>query len=247
MNDYATCVEVSETNGVLPNVAYDAQFNIGSSQGNSAGINPDRFERATILASQFKFYRATRVEYTYQPLFNTYQAGSGASVPYLYQVMNRSGEQQPTAAGAPTLSRFQLQRMGATPEKLIKTLFKSYKPNTLVGTASSHNLATGGSLGKTSAFINWSFTPKYDEWLSTEILKGSYPLASGSPNINAAIVQPPNYYGHWFYIHQDDVNGEVPVCDILVKVHFEFKDPRSLDDTRTSAMSDIARQFPTAE
>lgn len=246
MNDYATCVEVVEINNVLPNAGYDGQFNIGSAEG-FAGPQVDRFKRATILASQYKFYRATRVEYQYTPLFSTYQAGAGASVPYLYQVMNRNGEQQPTnVSGVATLSRQLLQRMGATPTKLTKQIVKSYKPNTLVGTASQHRLSNGGSLGKTEAFISWNFTPKYDEWISTEALKTSYPIMQGT-GADSAIMSPPNYYGHWWYIQQDDPNELVPVCDVLVKIHFEFKDPRSLDDTRTEDMSAIAQLLPTAE
>jgi len=237
MNDYASCVEVQEINNVLPNAGYDAQFNIGSAVGGI--LAADRFQRATILASQYRFFRCSRVEYIYQPLFNTYQAGAGASVPYLYQVMNRNGEQQPTTP----LTRLQLQRMGATPIKLTKQIVKSYKPNTLVGTASTHNLIAGDGLGKTQMAVKWSFTPKYDEWLSSELLKTTY-IAPTTPLV---IGGPANYYGHWFYVQQDDPNELVPVCDILVKTFWEFKDPSSKDDTLQAQMSGIAQLLPTGQ
>jgi len=241
MNDYATCVEVQEINNVLPNAGYSNEFSIQSASGSVTGIAADRFQRATILASQYKFYRCTRVEYTFQPLFNTFQAGAGASLPYLYTVMNRSGEQLPTTP----LSRLQLQRMGATPVKLTKQTVKSYKPNTLQGTAASHRIQPNGGLGLSSGFVQWTFTPKYDEWQSSEILKGTY-IGPATSNDSTRLM-PANYYGHWYYIQQDDPNELVPVCDILVKVHWEFKDPRSPDDKISQAMSDEARLLPTGE
>lgn len=246
MNDMATVTEVVEQKDLLPNNIYNTAFRIDAVTDEG---QPDsqRFMRALIVASQYKFYRCSRVEYEYLPAYNTFQDGSGTTVPYLYHVMNRTGEQLPN----PPYDNAYLQRMGATPMKLTKAIAKSYKPNTLVGTASTHSIvqATNPS-GIPGGNIRWTFTPKYDEWQSTEFLQptpNGVESAGGVP-LNPAGFGPSTYYGHYIYIKQDkDAVAEDPVCDLIVKVHWEFKDPRSMNDKTTEDMADIAQLFPTQQ
>jgi len=157
--------------------------------------------------------------------------------------MNRSGEQLPVAP----YDNGMLQRMGASPIKMTKTITKAYKPNTLIGTASTHDIDAGGV--QSTSRINWTFTPQYDQWQSTEVLKQDFQGESGGGSpVNATGLSPATYYGHWFYIKQDlDKIAEDPVADLMVKVHWEFKEPRSLNDTRQESMSNIASLFPTGQ
>lgn len=241
-SDQATCCEVVEIANITPNTVYNTAFRIDAAvDGNSPASV--RFQRATILASQYKFYRCSKVEYEYLPSYNTFQDGQGTTVPYLFQVMNRNGEELPAAP----YDNAMFQRMGATPLKLTKKLMKSYKPNTLVGTAATHDIRAGGS--QSNATINWTFTPQYDTWQSTEVLElDDQGNSGGGTPLNSAGLAPATYYGHWFYVKQDlDRTAEDPVCDVLVKVHWEFKGPRSLNDTRTVEMANIAALFPTGQ
>ena len=229
VRDHATCTEVVEqTNALVGNVPYQTEFNIDGIQGTETG---SRFTRASILASQYKFYRATKVEYMYIPSYNTFQEGSGSTIPYIFTVMNRSGEQLPASG----LSKAQIERMGATPVKFNKTVLKTYKPNILVGTASTHKLVQGTNpTGYPGGVINWSFTPKYDEWLSTEILGTTPAIANpGGPTITQAGFAPPTYYGHWSYLQQDRPTETLGT--LVIKVHWEFKEPRSLQDATNLA------------
>lgn len=237
--DHATCTEVVEYDNIIPNAPYDTKFSIQSVR-DGATDQTTRFQRATVLASQYKLYRCTKVEYEYLPLFNTYQEGSGASVPYLYYSMNRNGEQFPTTG----VTRATLERQGATPQKLSKKFTLAYKPNTLAGTASNHRLVLG-TANPTGGVISWTFTPKYDEWFTTEILQTTPAVNNpGGPTITQAGFAPPEYYGHWFVVQQDGAEA-VPICDVIVKVHWEFKEPRIPSDYIEGKLADLAQLFPT--
>lgn len=242
--DQATCTEIVEIPDLLPNNVYNTAFRIDAATEDGIASSV-RFQRATILASQYKFYRCSRVEYEYLPSYNTFQDGSGTTVPYLFQVMNRNGEELPAAP----YDNAMFQRMGASPVKMTKTITKAYKPNTLVGTVSSKDIVPATNpTGIPGGNINWTFTPKYDEWQSTEFLQ-STPSGVESPGgvpLNPAGFGPSTYYGHWFYIKQDkDAVAEDPVADLLVRVHWEFKEPRSLNDNNQGKMAKIAELFPT--
>nr|WAE42328.1 MAG: capsid protein [Cressdnaviricota sp.] len=245
MNDMATVTEVVEQADLLPNTVYNTAFRIDAITQDETAVS-QRFMRALTVASQYKFYRCSRVEYEYIPSYNTFQDGSGTTVPYLYHVMNRTGEELP----APPYDNAFLQRMGAMPIKLTKQITKSYKPNTLMGTCSTHDLVAGTNpTGNPGGNIRWTFTPKYDEWQSTEFLGLTPQQASAGGNTMTQVgFAPSTYYGHYAYIKQDrDATGEDPVCDLIVKVCWEFKDPRSLNDTREAQMANIAQLFPTQQ
>jgi len=246
MNDFATVTEVVEQADLMPNKVYNTAFRIDAVVDDNVESS-QRFQRAITVASQYRFYRCSRVEYQYIPSYNTFQDGSGTTVPYLYHVMNRSGEELPNAP----IDNAYLQRMGATPVKMTKTIVKSYKPNTLVGTAATHDIVPGTNPGGIpGGNIRWTFTPKYDEWQSTEFLQPT-PNGVESPGgipLNPAGFGPSSYYGHYFYIKQDkDAVAEDPVGDLMVKVHWQFKDPRSMNDTRTKELADVAQLFPTQQ
>lgn len=242
MQDHATCTEVVEQTDILSaNVPYQTEFNILGLQGNESS---SVFARASILASQYKFYRATKVEYMYVPAYNTFQDGAGFSIPYIFTVMNRNGEQLP----ASSMTKAQIERMGATPTKFSKTLVKCYKPNTLAGTASQHKIVAGTNpTGNPGGLINWTFTPKYDEWLSSEILFTTPGQSSAGGNtMQSAGFAPANYYGHWSYISQSGAGSDT-LGTLIIKVHWEFKEPRSLTDGPTVIMQKQAVLAPTQQ
>jgi len=242
-SDQATCTEIVEIPNLSPNTVYNTAFRIDAATEDNIASS-QRFMRAIILASQYKFYRCSKVEYEWLPAYNTFQDGNGTSVPYLYCVMNRNGEELPVGP----YDNAMLQRMGSSPIKMTKAITKAYKPNTLVGTASQHDIVPATNpTGIPGGNIKWTFTPKYDEWQSTEFLQATPEQASAGGNTMASAgFGPATYYGHWFYIKQDaDAVPSAEVADLLVKVHWEFKEPRSLNDTRQGKMTDIAQLFPT--
>jgi len=83
-----------------------------------------QFPRACAVAGNFQWYKAAKVTWTYEPLYNTFQSQQGAaSKPYLYIVMNRTQN----LANAAALN--QIQACGAKPVALVGTRKISYKPN----------------------------------------------------------------------------------------------------------------------
>lgn len=99
--------------------------NIASNQDYGYVFCLAQFERAARIATNFKFYKPARVTWTYEPMFNTYQADSMAGtpgIPYLYSAMNRTQDNQVYVVG-------DYLAQGAKPKKLAKIIKMSYVPN----------------------------------------------------------------------------------------------------------------------
>ena len=108
----AKITEVVEFTDLNPNFVTNLNFNLS------------QFDRASQIAPSFKWYKAAKVTWYIEPLFNTFQEGSGAaaSIPYLYHTMNRT--QDTTGQNIADL-----QAMGASPRKMTSKMKFSYKPN----------------------------------------------------------------------------------------------------------------------
>jgi len=172
---FAHCIETVDYRDVSGNVGYSATFTLND------------FTRAPIIASQYRWYRAKKVEWIYQPFYNTFQEGSGdtaAVIPNLLWIMNRN---QAAVDNNGIISRGLLEQMGAKPIKFTKNYSVSYKPNwcmpglqaaTSVQGANVSSpaiqVATGGvSLGMTTS----------TNWLSTSGL-GFATLGAGAAIVN---------------------------------------------------------------
>jgi len=106
----ASIVETFDVFDLSGNTPYNAQFSLS------------QFNRALVVASQYQWYRATKVEWSYEPFYDTFQDGiTPATVPQLFWQMNRSGENN-------VGSRADLERMGAIPKKFTKNIVIAYKP-----------------------------------------------------------------------------------------------------------------------
>ena len=137
------------------------------------------------------------------------------------------------------MTRAVLERRGAVPIKFTREIKKVYKPNTLIGVAAVHQIVAGTNPGGTpGGLINWSFTPKYDQWLSSEILLATPGQASAGGNtMSSAGFAPPNYYGLDFLVDQDgDAVPEVPVGKLTIKAHWSFHQPRTLTTANTNTV-----------
>lgn len=227
MKDRASCVTSVEFDDLNLLTSYATQFDIMS------------FDRALSLAAQFQFYRATKVEYIYEPLFNTYQEGAGGiSIPYLYYSMNRKGAETQIA------SKEALMRRGAVPIKFTKRIEIGYKPNTLMGTVAGHQISPGSN--DSILHQGWSYTPVYDKWQSTEVLTtGSFQVAPAAANtdITRAYARPTTYYGHDFFIDQHAGDGDKFAGKLTARVHWEFKMPATPSDANSSNIAAVSRLF----
>lgn len=227
-NDKAHIVETIETFPFKPNQGYTGQFNIAD------------FTRATTLAGQFRFYRAAKVEYIWEPQYTTYQAGSAAvDVPFLYYVMNRNGTEQPISVQS-------LQRMGAYPLKFYKNIIKTFKPNTLMGTLSGKQIIEQSAPPTqiVTARANWTFSPTYDIWQSSEILSTTNGVQDIAIAANQVGLGPARYYGIDFICDQDmPASTDEPVGKLTIRVHWEFKEPYTTNNANASTIYNATNVF----
>jgi len=224
-NQMARITETVEFNDIVPNTAYNFNFNLS------------QFRRASTIAGSFKFYRATRVIWRMEPLYNTYQISEGTAfqfptIPYLYSLMNRT---QDTTG----INLLDIQAAGAKPKKFSKTVTMGYKPNWcspgLIGVL---NQATTASVGLRTNY-GWLASP--DSFVVDShgqvILNAGLTItpASASAVQNSVALEPVNvnqviYNGHSIILDQSQVlNPTLPVGRVVCTVHWEFKDPNYTD------------------
>lgn len=232
-------IETIELPDLLANSARDHIFNLSA------------FARASNIAPNFKFYRAAKVIYTYDPLFNTFQDGNGtanASKPYMYSVMNRTQVTQ-TSPVQQMGSLVQFQCTGARPVPLVSQRKISYKPNwcspgllqlrTTVspGQPNIQDYSTNGL----QAQYGWLATPSDLSFIinadQTGGNAGAYPLSISHETPPAAAVANSFVYlnmvvynGHQVYIDQKYTGGDPsdqPVARVTCTVLWEFKEAQN--------------------
>lgn len=205
-----------------------------------------QFPRAATLAANFAFYKAAKVTWNYEPLYNTFQDTAGASsTPYLYTLMNRG---QTNTVLPPLLG--QIQACGARPVKLVSKTSISYKPNWcspgLISILKAPQPVTDST--PVIGVYQQGVKQQYD-WLACS---GEEVRDGTSPNITvpslSTVVQPvisptdvfinpavgfqansPNatnsvvYNGHYNFIDQQVDANTAPVCRLTATVVWHFK------------------------
>lgn len=174
-NDFGQMARIKETVGyidVLPNTGYNFTFNLS------------QYRRASQLAPNFKWYKPVRVEWTIEPLYNTFQdgnAGTEITVPYLYMTMNRT---QDTTG----ISLEDIQAMGAKPQKLTGKKVIAYRPNWCspgLNTYANGLFTTPtGTANALVRFTNMGLKAQYD-WVASPV---SIPADPNDPNNPSYIV-----------------------------------------------------------
>jgi len=196
------------------------------------------FSRASNIAPNFKWYRAAKVIYTYDPLYNTFQDGvNAASKPYMYVVMNRA--QQINTLNMIAVE--QIQTTGARPIPFVGQRKIAYKPNWCSpGLLQVRTNADGGKDFASAGLqlqYGWLACPNTLRTITAanQIAQdsGDYPLSSSHPGPGAAVystqwVNNNNvvYNGHYTFIDQKFTGGETPidpVARVTVTVVWEFK------------------------
>lgn len=221
-NQMAKIVETIEFNSVTPNTIQGCVFNIS------------QFERARTLATNFRWYKPTKVTWTIEPQFNIYQSGTGATVPYLYTVMNRSQD-----SSFQTLN--DLLTQGAKPKKLINQNRVTYRPNWCTPGLMVQNVVPGQTFGGMldNVFIQglqpaygWLQAPNYlnSQAAVPDTIRPYLVTTPGIANTEVQNQAGTTYFnGHQFYIDQQIAAGStVPGYKITCQVHWSFKDPKNV-------------------
>lgn len=196
-------------------------YDLGTYESNQAydmvvnGIIPEAQvgtpSRASLVAEAFGLYRIAQVEYKITPKFDTYSAAlipSGdapVEVPKLFWRLNRFGDDTVGFNMANMLA------LGVKPIRLDdKTITIKYKPNILLAAAGLANAPLNGGSG------NIKMTP----WLNTGRTTDDTTFALSTQE----------HVGHQMYIEASTTgDGVGPVCEIQLRVVYEFKNPRIID------------------
>lgn len=244
---YAHIRESIEYQNVVSNTIYNNGFCLAE------------FERANKLALNFKFYKPARVTWTYEPMYNTFQAqaagGGPPGIPYLYVAMNRTQDGQLSGQASPS----NLLAQGAKPKKLAKVIKISYIPNwNSPGLITQNIQAAPGIAGGVVQNIcqigqkaEYGFLPcpnlqtRFDTNTAQGInttqyfpnfanTGGSITGFGGIGNNQASMVTNAVVFnGHYSIIEQIN-RGALVVCKITCTVDWVFKEPNYISGSPSS-------------
>lgn len=228
-NDQGQMARIKET------VAY---IDMVANTGYVFNFNLSQYRRALQLAPNFKWYKPTKVTWSIEPLYNTFQdgaVGTEISVPYLYSTMNRTQD-------STGISLDDIQAMGARPQKLVGKKSISYRPNWCspgLNTYANQLVSTPtGTANAIVRFTNLGLRANYD-WVASPgqinsppdnaatpvYLVPTAPVGFGQDGMNAVNNSQVIYNGHIIYIEQVKSTPNQPVARVSATVHWSFKDP----------------------
>jgi len=166
----------------------------------SLGQTGQPFVRAQQVAEQYQFFRIRQAKYIIKPTYDTFAGGGPMTVPYVYWIINRTGESL-------SLDLAGLTSRGAKPLRLDdKNVTIAYRPS--VGVAAVQ--------GTTGTVLNASDQYRISPWLST------------NNNVSTVVWNPSQvlHYGHYMMINNGGALGQY---DVVIQIEFEFKGPRFVD------------------
>lgn len=220
----ARIVETIDFTDINPGVNYNFNFNLS------------QFLRASQLAPNFKWYKAAKVTWTLEPLYNTFQdgtTGGEVSMPYMYSVMNRTQDNT-------ILNLNDFQAMGCKPVKLTTKKVMAYRPNWCSAGLNAQlydpitqNYRQTPQLGLKAQY-SYLASPRAVVNFPTPTTVAMQPAAPDSSNTSGLIGNVAQvwtnavvYNGHSVLIDQAVSTGFIqPVCKVVATVEWHFKDPQ---------------------
>lgn len=207
----AVVIETVEYNDILPNTTYNYSFQLSD------------FQRASRVASAYKWYKAAKVEWIIEPLFNTFQESSTASttVPVMYTIMNRT-------QSALVYNKASLEAMGAFPQRMNRQIIKTYRPNWCQGGLNLQSTAqplTGVAAMGLIQKYDWLACPEFQNYGTASAL-GVLPPANVAPfAVPGVQTNTVLYNGHDTYVDQANIVSGQAVARVSARIYWEFKDP----------------------
>jgi len=213
----ATITETIELSEMKANTPYALVFNLS------------QFERASTLAPSFRWYKAEKVTWTLESLYNTYQDGVGGdTIPYLYKIMDRTQNSSGFYLN-------DLQASGVKPSKMIGTKTFTFKPNWCSGglTTYARTPETGAIVALTALGLRAQYaylaTPDTVEvQQAPSFLVPIDPLNPINPGTGVNAINANNvcYNGMDMYIDQKGNLNDPYLARLRCTVTWMFKDPK---------------------
>lgn len=167
---------------------------------NFSDLQLAQFPRASTVAEGYQQFRITRVKFQVTPLLDTFAAGGATQVPYLYWVINRTGQNY---AG---LNKAWFVSNGAKPLRFDdKTITIQYAPAVVLDAVEAATPGAG----------NQANVSKTKVWLSCnkEAFTGN-PFAPSQTS----------HCGHFMTVQSENSTQEMSY-KVLVTAEFQFKKP----------------------
>jgi len=218
--------------------------NINANQLYGCVFSLDQFKRASVIAGNFKWYKPTKVVWSYEPLFNTFQEGSAVvapSVPFMYKLMNRTQDSfnynldDLRACGSQPKKFTSVARVGYTPNWCAPGLI-SYMTNSV--TMDINSISQNGLEEKYA----WLQTPPADSYLVPSL---SHPINSdGNPASPAPVATNTVVFnGHVVYFDQVLTNpAPSQIASITCTVTWAFKDPQETSGVSLGGLDALSGQ-----
>lgn len=216
---YATIEETVEYDDFTNGINYPLTFSL------------NQFDRASKLATNFRWYKAVKVVWSLEPLFNTFSdsSTSGDTIPYLYKIMDRTQDNL-------SMNLLDFQASGCKPIKLTSKKVMSYTPNWCsAGLTTFTNAPAGGITNMTSqglrAQYTWLASPHSNigmadtlpDFISPLDPRPTIPSTSGMNSVATNCVA---YNGMDILLDQAQNVGTLKVCRCVATVTWQFKDPK---------------------
>jgi len=250
MGDKATLGSGNQVCSIVETVAFNTTSNIQSNTNYGLAFNLSQFVRASAIAPNFKEYKAAKVSWILEPLYNTFQEGTtgGVSLPYVYEIMNRTQD-------AEQLSLVELQAAGARPKRFARTHTTTYKPNWCApgmlslqyGNALTNVVSTG-----TTTKYGWLASPNFPasgpapgggQQVRTIFPPSELPAPGGvSPSMASDAAQCALYNGHDLYIDQFTTANPAPIAKLTCRVTWLFRGSAYRDTTPRDDVTAITVQ-----
>jgi len=210
--DKATVIEASE-------------WSIVPEGGNTITTQLSQYPRSLAVSANYRFYRCKKVELEFIPYANVYQPGT--AFPELYLQVDRTLDYQPPANMGPGISvqptKASMLAKGVLPVKWTNIIKRSYTPSVF----RTENLIQGLLGGNVQNIQAVTATPVKYKWYATQQSPVVNPPSTGGSSISPSYV-PANltYFGYAWYCDQPLAAGQT-LGTIKMRVHWEFKQPRS--------------------
>lgn len=209
--DRATIVEASE-------------YSLVTEGGNTITHQLNAHPRALAVSANYRFYRCKKVELEFIPYANVFQPGT--AFPELYFQVDRTLDYNGANVG-PGISilptKASMLSKGVMPIKWTNIIKKSYVPSVLRNENFIQNVL--GSDAQSIAAI--ASTPVKYRWYTTQA------QFTAPPGNQASVIAPSwnptllTYFGSAYYVDQPLVPAGQALGTIKMRVHWEFKQPRS--------------------
>lgn len=199
--------------------------------GNAVSHTLQMFPRALSVSKNYRFYRCKKVELEFIPYANVFTPGT--AFPELYFQVDRtlSGSQYGnTGPGIPYVpTKNDMLQRGITPIKWTSVVKKSYTPSVLRNENFLQNVS-----GSVLSLASITATPVKYKWYATQR------YFVDPPNNTASQILPTwgpaalAYFGAAWYVDQPLAEPSAVLGTIKIKVHWEFKQPISLQQNPQS-------------